>query len=731
MQIPAKTATVWAIPLAILVVFAIVLLGDPGGLATHLRGVQYDTYQRWKPREYEDTAAKSNYAVRVLTIDRASIERFGPWPWSRAVLAKLTDEMKAAGASIVIYDFPLDAPDPNTPEHLAGLFGKDGAAQIAKLPSPDTLFATSLGGIKAVTGFTLGEIGNPPQLKATFDADGATDALRGARQFQDVDSALPIFEAKSAGIGALNLEPDSDGHLRSLPVVFRLKDTAVPSLEAEAIRLVSAKSAVTIRADDNGWFGSRMTSAEAGSIEIPIRSDGTLAIYYSGPDDQRLVSAFDLDEGALEPGVLKNAIVYISPPAARALTPSGMRPEGEVRAEAMENILLGNSLKDASNLVAELLFLAVAGAGLVVLFARAGVLWAAVLAIVAILGAQASTWFLFANARLLIDSMNPSIAIAAAFLGGLATRAAQITHARAELQRSFADALPLPALEQIARTPSLLKMDGETRTISYLSCTLRGYARLLESFAGDAVGFTRLMSRTMSPLLDAAVQSGGTVAYFSGERFAAFWNAPLDDPEHAIHACEAANRMSLTLARVNEELSRERRTDGTAFESIEIGIGISTGPAIAGGFANGRNAYSVSGDCAIVAERIRDLSVQYGPAIVVSEDTRKAAERGFAFLEVDYIAAGAEDQPIKLYAMLGNPLVRASPKFRALSTFHEHIFNSIRTQQWRKARLLIEQCRKLSGASQRLYDLHLARIDWYEKHPPGATWDGAFRPVLR
>jgi len=327
--------------------------------------------------------------------------------------------------------------------------------------------------------------------------------------------------------------------------------------------------------------------------------------------------------------------------------------------------------------------------------------------------------------------MNPSIAIAAAFLAGLATRAAQITHARAELQRSFADALPLPALEQIARTPSLLKMDGETRTISYLSCTIRGYARLLESFAGDAVGFTRLMSRTMSPLLDAAVQSGGTVAYFSGERFAAFWNAPLDDPEHAIHACEAANRMSLTLARVNEELSRERRTDGTAFESIEIGIGISTGPAIAGGFANGRSAYSVSGDCAIVAEHIRDLSVQYGPAIVVSEDTRKAAERGFAFLEVDYIAAGADGQPIKLYAMLGNPLVRASPKFRALSTFHEHIFNSIRTQQWRKARLLIEQCRKLSGASQRLYDLHLARIDWYEKHPPGATWDGAFRQVLR
>ena len=89
------------------------------------------------------------------------------------------------------------------------------------------------------------------------------------------------------------------------------------------------------------------------------------------------------------------------------------------------------------------------------------------------------------------------------------------------------------------------------------------------------------------------------------------------------------------------------------------------------------------------------------------------------------------DAAIKLYAMLGNPLVRASPKFRALQTFHDHILQSIQAQQWEKARGLIEQCRKLSGASQKLYDLHEARIAWYEKNPPPADWDGAFRPVLK
>jgi len=189
--------------------------------------------------------------------------------------------------------------------------------------------------------------------------------------------------------------------------------------------------------------------------------------------------------------------------------------------------------------------------------------------------------------------------------------------------------------------------------------------------------------------------------------------------------------MMETLAKVNDVVTHERRNDGVAFPPVEVGIGVSTGQAIAGGFgAHGRTAYSVTGDCAVVASRVQQLSAQYGPAVIVTEDTRKAAERGFAFLEVDYIAAGAHEEPVKLYAMLGSPVMRASPKFRALLTFHDHIFQSLRTQQWDKARELIEQCRKLSGASQKLYDLHLARIEYFKENPPNADWDGAFRQIL-
>jgi adenylate cyclase len=79
---------------------------------------------------------------------------------------------------------------------------------------------------------------------------------------------------------------------------------------------------------------------------------------------------------------------------------------------------------------------------------------------------------------------------------------------------------------------------------------------------------------------------------------------------------------------------------------------------------------------------------------------------------------------------MGDRGVLVSPKFRALTVFHDHLFQAIRKQNWRQARDLISQCRRLSGANQALYDLHLARITYYERNPPGMDWDGAFRPVL-
>jgi adenylate cyclase len=739
MKAGGRPVKIWVLPLILLAGAFALIATDLGGLATRIRGLEFDTYQHVHPRTYEDTSSKSGLAVRVLDIDEASVAHFGAWPWSRTVLARLINEMKAQGASIVVLAMPLDTPDPATPSLLARLLPDNpqtasARTALAGIPAPDDTLATALGGIKSVTGFTLGESGTAaPTLKSPIDA--SDELFERTLQFAKVAPALPRIEAASAGVGALNLKPDSDGKIRNMPLFFRLDGKPVPSLDAEVMRVASGKPELSFHGQESGALGlgnaTLIGGASAGPYDVPLRADGSLQIYYAGAQAERHVSAVALERGQPTPE-LKNAIVYVAPPGQIVATPDGMRNIAEVRAEAMENILLGTSLKPVSSIYAELVFLVIVGIGLVVLFARASIWWAGGAALLAIAGAQIFTWFLFTNAHILLDSANPSWGLALAFLGGISARSYDVARARTRLRGSFADTLPPSTIEAIARTPELLKLEGETRIVTCLSCGLRRYGALARSFSDDPVGFTRLINTAMAPLIEDAVGHGGMIGRFDGESFTAYWNAPLEDSEHAIRACEAANRMTVTLAEVNEQLGHERRFDGTAFEAIEIGIGISTGNAVAGGFtALGHTTYTVNGDSTVFADRIRLLSAQYGPAVVVGEETRKTAQRGFAFLEVDFIAGGPKDEPVKLYAMLGNPLVRASPKFRALETFHDHIFQSIQTQQWEKARGLIDQCRKLSGASPKMYDLHLARIAYYETHPPGAEWDGAFRQIVK
>jgi adenylate cyclase len=739
MRAGANTISIWALPLAILAAACLLIAVDPGGVTSRIRGLEFDAYQHAKPRPFEDTAEKTGHGVKILDADAASIARFGPWPWRRTVLARLMGELKTAGASVVVLDMPLDTPDPessltqslpNTPE-TASL-----RAELAKLPSPDETFATALATVPTVTSFTLGEDGRAPALKAELVFTGTSKPSATIPDFATAAGALPHFESAGAGVGARNLPIARDGKTRSVPLVFRLKGEAVPSLDAEVLRLLSGAPNVEIAGAESGLpgFDARtvVTGAHAGTYNVPLRADGGLEIYFAGPQEDRHISAADLDQGNVAAGALKGAVVYLGSPDATVATPAGPATRAEVHAEALENMLLGTSLKPAAGPDAELAFIVIVGAGLIFLLARGHFLWAGILTLGSIAAAQALAWFLFADAQMLLDAANPSLAVGAAFCAGLFARSLEVGRARTQLKSSFADSLPARTISAIAKKPSLLKLSGETRTVTSLSCGIRRFATIAETFADDPAGFTRLINTAIGPLIEDAVDHGGMIARFDGEGFTACWNAPLDDTEHAIHACEAANHMTVTLAEVNEQLGRERRLDGTAYEALEIGIGISTGRAVAGGFtAHGRTVYSVTGDATVMAERIRSMSSQYGPAVIVTEDARKAAQRGFAFLEVDFIAAGPRDEPVKLYAMLGNPLVRASPKFRALETFHEHIFQSLRLQQWDKARGLIDQCRKLSGASQRIYDLHLARIAYFEANPPGSEWDGAFRPILK
>jgi len=707
----SRPLSIWLMPALLLILGAAVILFDPLGIEASVSNWLFDAYQRHAARPF-DNARK----VRVLELPSMDEDS----------LVKVTRALTAQGAGLIVFTAPISSGP--SPQSLAARLppGSDAArAALEKLPEPGHELAEAIADTRAIVPVMLGASGREPQIKARFVYRGTANPFGEAPLFNAASAAPAILEINAAGAGAANLMPDGDGVVRRMPIALRLNGGLLPGLAAEVLRVESGTNDITMTGNEHDPLsfltGIGLAALETKNGQVPTDASGRIRLHYAADISQRILS---LETLPAEP--LKDAIVLVGIQGQVVKTPLGPSSIANVMGEGVEDLLTGQVLARPAWLKpAEALLMLIFGAGMIGLL-RFGLGWAAALVMAGLAGMGLTSWYLYAAHGLLADAATPMLFLLLAFAAAATAWIQDLRHAYAGLRMAFSDSLPRATIEKIARRPALLKMDGETRTVTYLVCGLRGLEKLAGDYKDDASGFTRLMQRVLTPLMDQALAHGGTIDRLTADGFAAFWNAPLDDDDHALHACEAASEMAAMAAKVNEELAQQRKDGAPVFE---IGVGIATGPVIAGGFGgSGRMGYSVHGNAVTLAQRIQTLSPHYGPALVASDETRKLADRGFAFLEIDVVAVGGA--PVTLYAIMGNPVSRASPKFRALTVFHDHIFQAMRKQNWPMARELISQCRRLSGASQQLYDLHLTRISYYEQHPPGAEWDGAFRPVL-
>jgi len=703
-----RPVSLWLAPAVVLVLGAVLILFDPARLESTLANRQFDLYQRHAAR----SAAPMEPAVRVLELPSLDEDSL--------VLA--TRALSAAGARLVVLTAPVQMGA--SPQSLSARLppGSDVArAALSKLPEPGHDLAQAISETRAVVPVVLGTAGRAPLIKARFVYHGTLNPFRAAPKIEGAATSPALMESNAAGSAAVNLTPDPDGIVRRMPLAFRSGDGLVPGMAAETRRVAAGDSDITVASNERDlssfFSGLGIGALETSTGPVPTDPSGAVRLYYAANVSDRM-----LNPNALDAVPLKDAIVLIGAQGQVVKTPLGPASLAQVMAEGIENLLSRQVLVRpgwAQSL--EALLLVVTGIVMVGLLQR-GLVWGAAAALSGVLLLGSVSWLVFISRHLLLDAATPSLVLALAFAAALGAWLFELRMTYTALRMAFADSLPRASISKLARRPSLLKLEGDTRAVTYLVCGVRGLSALAAARRDDPAGFTRLTEKLLTPLIDQALAHGGTIDRLTPDGFAAFWNAPLEDTDHALHACDAASAMAMAWERVTEELAQQ------AAPAMEIGVGIATGPVIAGGFgASGRMGYSVHGDAVSLAQSLQALSHLYGAALVVSEETKRQAERGFAFLEIDTVAGGPS---VTLYALMGSPVTRASPKFRALTVFHNHIFQAIRKKNWPMARELIAQCRRLSGVSQKLYDLHLARIAYYEKHPPGPEWDGAFRPIL-
>jgi adenylate cyclase len=224
------------------------------------------------------------------------------------------------------------------------------------------------------------------------------------------------------------------------------------------------------------------------------------------------------------------------------------------------------------------------------------------------------------------------------------------------------------------------------------------------------------------------MKRGGTIDKYMGDAIMAFWNAPLDDPNHAENAARATLAMISDLARLNADWRAEAKAENRPFHQVRIGVGLNTGPICVGNVGSDlRFDYSVIGDDVNLASRLESQCKTYGTSIIIGSNTRSRLN-GFAAVELDLLRVKGRERPERIYTLLGDETTGKEPWFKQLDELQTALLAAYRTQDWDRAEELIAAARKLAnGQLDPVYDLYVARIAEYRFQPPPNDWDGITR----
>jgi adenylate cyclase len=214
-----------------------------------------------------------------------------------------------------------------------------------------------------------------------------------------------------------------------------------------------------------------------------------------------------------------------------------------------------------------------------------------------------------------------------------------------------------------------------------------------------------------------------------GDAIMAFWNAPLDDKDHQLNACEAALDMLEKIDELNEQRERETQEGGHAFIPINVGVGLNTGTCTVGNMGSDiKFNYSVLGDSVNLASRLEGQSKEYGFPIIAGSKTALAVKDKFAILELDFIMVKGKKEPEVIYAIAGREDTAQSGRFQRLRNLTIEMLACYRNRDWDGAVAAIERGRRTDEAHslQYLYNLYEARIREFQSNPPPEDWNGAF-----
>jgi adenylate cyclase len=416
--------------------------------------------------------------------------------------------------------------------------------------------------------------------------------------------------------------------------------------------------------------------------------------------------------------VLSGKIVILGVTAAGisnpVATPSGAQHPHVLQASILETLINGDSVSIPvwSQLADLAAFLGLALALIILSRFRFSIIYIAVL----LGGYFYLPVYLFASKGILLDVTFNVFAIALIYIHIYTAKFISEYLQKQQIKKQFGTYLSPDMVEKLQKNPELLQLGGESRELSIMFTDVRGFTTISEHYGEDVQGLTKIMNRYMTAMTKRIIDNNGTLDKYIGDAQMAFWNAPLDDADHAKNAVRTALDMLKDLETFNEEVKAE------GIPAFGMGLGINTATVVVGNMGSDqRFDYTCLGDGVNLAARLEGQSKPYGVKLVVGPQTAESVGDVYQVVELDLLAVKGKTKPVSIYTVL--------PFFETASELqHKKFIEQYRQGNWKVAKQFASDLKKCwQGELVNYYDMMLERI---EGEPP-ANFDGIYRATSK
>jgi len=517
--------------------------------------------------------------IAIVEIDEKAIELHGQWPWKRDVLAGLIEELRQAEVGVIVLPILFSEED-----RLGG----------------DMVFAEALNGNFVVVAQTgshqttqngyprgVAKIGNP--LEFLFEWPGMVGPI------EEVGS-------NAAGVGTTNVAPEIDGVVRRMPLLMKIGNDVYPNIAIEVIRTATGDPSYQVKADAGGIIAMRVPGFAT------INTDPNARIWLTWNKEYPTVSLAEAGPGSFDELKGKTVIIALTAEGLSGViaTPTGGQYDYVAIASTLQTVIDGINIERGDFLL-ELAVAFLVGTCIIVL-TRFTPYYVVGLIMVAFSTAAVYSTIYFFGKNQLVDVTWILVTILFVGLHSIFNRFILEFRLKQQIRKQFESYLDPRQVAILQKDPSKLKLGGERREMSFLFMDIVGFTPISEYYKNndDPEGLVGVINDYLNRMSKIVMNNGGTIDKYMGDCIMAFWNAPLDCPNHA----EMAVKTSIECAKETAKLKQEFKDKG--LPEINIGSGVNTGTCIVGNMGSDmRFDYSVIGDAVNLAARLEAATRNY------------------------------------------------------------------------------------------------------------------------